>query len=144
MLSPICYDEFYTIQTPIRQEGLPDVVVTASLLAGALLGALLAAVVMGPRVRLLLDELTVARRERDRLQTELLARRSETSQARFEALRAQQELLALKRRAAAAAAERDEARLAEAEADSAHRQILAERDRLIGELALLRRRKASS
>lgn len=123
-------------------EGLPDVLVTASLLAGALLGAVLAAVVMGPRARLLLDELSVARRERDRLQAELLARRSETSQARFEALRAQQELLALKRRAAAAAVERDEARLAEAEADTAYRQILAERDRLIGELALARRRKA--
>ncbi|HMQ30759.1 MAG TPA: hypothetical protein PKD53_08510 [Chloroflexaceae bacterium] len=115
---------------------------TASLLVGALLGALLTAFVILPRVRLILDELQLARRERDRLQTELIARRSEASHARAQVAHAQQDLLAFRRRVAAITAERDEARVAQAGADAAYREILAERDRLKGELALARRRRA--
>ncbi len=115
---------------------------TASLLVGALLGALLAVLVIMPRVRLVLDELQMARRERDRLQTELIARRSEASHARAQVVHAQQDLLAIRRRVAAALAERDEARAAQASADAAYRELLAERDRLKGELALARRRRA--
>lgn len=113
-----------------------------SLLLGALLGALLTAAVMMPRVRLILDELQLARRERDRLQTELIVRRSEASHARVQTLQAEHDLLAMRRRFGSAVAERDEARAAQVGAEAAYREILAERDRLKGELALARRRKA--
>ncbi len=103
---------------------------------------MLAAVLMLPRVRMILDELQLARRERDRLQTELITRRSETSHARIQALRVEHDMLAMRRRLASATAERDEARVAQLNADAAYREILAERDRLKGELALSRRRKA--
>lgn len=124
------------------EKGYLAVLFTASLLVGALMGALLAALVMMPRVRMILDELQLARRERDRLQTELISRRSETSHARVQALQAQQDMLALRRRIVALSAERDEARAGQASADAAYRELLAERDRLKGELALTRRRKA--
>lgn len=115
---------------------------TATLLVGALLGALLVAAVIMPRVRIMLDELQLACRERDRLQTELIARRSEASQVRAQALQTQHDMLTVRRRLSAVVAERDEARVARLAADAAYREILAERDRLKGELALARRRKA--
>jgi hypothetical protein len=113
------------------------------MLVGALLGALLVSLVMMPRVRLILGELQLACRERDRLQTELIARRSEASQARVQTLQAQQDMLILRRRVIAAMAERDEARSGQVSAEAAYRDILAERDRLKGELALTRRRRAT-
>lgn len=113
-----------------------------SMLVGALLGSLIGAAVIMPRVRLLLEELQIARRERDRLQTEIIARRTETAQARVQTLQAEQDLLAMRRRLTAVYAERDEARSAQVHAEAAYREILAERDRLKGELALTRRRRA--
>jgi hypothetical protein len=112
------------------------------LLVGALLGALLSAAVIQPRVRLLIEELQFARRERDYLQRELAARRAEASQQRLLTHQAEHDLLALRRRLSAVMAERDQARLAQLSADTGYREILAERDRLIGELALARRRRA--
>lgn len=115
---------------------------TVSLLVGVLLGALLAAALVRPRMRLVLDELQLIRRDRDRLQGELHARRAEVSQIRMAALQTEQESLMMRRRLMAALAERDQARLAQLGADAAYRDILAERDRLLGELALSRRRRA--
>lgn len=125
-----------------HRKGHLAVLYTASMLVGALLGALLVSLVIMPRVRLMLGELQLARRERDRLQTELIARRSEASQARVQTLQAQQDMLVLRRRVITAIAERDEARSAQVSAEAAYRDILAERDRLKGELALSRRRRA--
>lgn len=112
------------------------------LLVGALLGALLSAAVIQPRVRLLIEELQIARRERDYLQRELAARHAEAVQQRGLTREAEHDLLALRRRLATVVAERDHARLAQLSADTSYREILAERDRLLGELALSRRRRA--
>jgi septal ring factor EnvC (AmiA/AmiB activator) len=114
------------------------------LLMGALLGALLASAVFMPRLRLAKRELQVLRRERDYLQRELAARRSEATQQRVQSRQLEHDLLTVRRRVAAVLAERDQARLAQLNADTAYRELLAERDRLLGEQALARRRRALS
>jgi hypothetical protein len=79
--------------------------------------------------------------ERDRLQAELLTRRGEAAEAQSRAFRSEQDLLAMRRRVFALTVERDATRAAQLAAEAAHRELLAERDRLQGELALARRRK---
>ncbi|MGQ9927935.1 MAG: hypothetical protein ACUVS4_13820 [Chloroflexaceae bacterium] len=111
-----------------------------SVLLGVFLGVLIAGRVFVPRLSLLLKELVITRRERDRLQSELLTRRGETAEAHSRAFRSEHDLLAMRRRVFALTVERDAARAAQLAAEAAYRELLAERDRLEGELALMRRR----
>ena len=110
-------------------------------LLGVFLGVLIAGGVFVPRLSLLLNELVITRRERDRLQGELFTRRGEAAEAHSRAFRSEQDLLAMRRRVFALTVERDAARAAQLAAEAAYRELLAERDRLQGELALMRRRK---
>lgn len=112
-----------------------------SVLLGILLGALVTGAFLAPRLRLLRDELIITRRDRERLQGELVERRADALEANGRVLRTEQDLLALRRRVLALTAERDAARAAQISAEAAYRELLAERDRLQGELALNRRRK---
>ncbi len=112
-----------------------------SVLLGILLGALVTGAFLTPRLRLLRDELIITRRDRERLQGELVERRADALEANGRVLRTEQDLLALRRRVLALTAERDAARAAQISAEAAYRDLLAERDRLQGELALNRRRK---
>jgi septal ring factor EnvC (AmiA/AmiB activator) len=118
------------------------VIMPFMLLMGALLGALLVGAVFMPRLRMLKRELQMVRRERDYLQRELAARRSEATQQRAQSRQLEHDLLTVRRRVAAVLAERDQARLAQLSADTDYRELLAERDRLLGEQALARRRRA--
>ncbi|MFV9505584.1 MAG: hypothetical protein AB4911_13595 [Oscillochloridaceae bacterium umkhey_bin13] len=117
-------------------------IVPLALLTGAALGVILAAAIFKSQVKILLEELALIRRDRDRLQSELHLRRNEAGEARLSALQSEHDALLVRRRLMTAFAERDEARTAQLNADAAYREILAERDRLLGELALSRRRRA--
>ncbi len=112
-----------------------------AVLLGVFLGVIIAGGVLVPRLSLLLNELALVRRERDRLQGELVARRSDAADAHSRAFRSEQDLLVMRRRVFALTVERDAARAAQIAAEAAYREVLAERDRLQGELALMRRRK---
>lgn len=112
-----------------------------TVLLGVFLGVLIAGAMFVPRLSLLLNELALVRRERDRLQGELITRREEAAEAHSRAFRSEQDLLALRRRIFVLTAERDAARAAQLAAEAAYRELLAERDHLQGELALMRRRK---
>lgn len=112
-----------------------------TVLLGVFLGVLIAGGIFVPRLSLMINELAVVRRERDRLQGELLTRRGEAAEAHSRAFRSEQDLLAMRRRVFALTVERDAARAAQLAAEAAYRELLAERDRLRGELALMRRRK---
>lgn len=126
----------------ITTKGKHAVIVPLALLTGAAFGALLTAALFRAQIKLLLDELALLRRDRDRLQSELHLRRNEAGEARISALQSEHDALLVRRRLMTALAERDEARTAQLNADAAYREILAERDRLLGELALSRRRRA--
>ncbi len=124
-----------------RSEREKAVFAAILVILGILLGALVVSALLAPRLRLLRDELIITRRDRERLQGELVERRADVLEANGRVLRSEHELLALRRRVLALTAERDAARAARISAEAAYRDLLAERDRLQGELALNRRRE---
>ncbi len=124
-----------------RSEREKAVFAAILVILGILLGALVVSALLAPRLCLLRDELIITRCDRERLQGELIERRADVLEANGRVLRSEHDLLALRRRMLALTAERDAARAARISAEAAYRDLLAERDRLQGELALNRRRK---